>query len=439
MGVLKFLRHNGDYSPWYWPWSRLMLRQDRRVLEVLSALSYRADELDSHLHTIACNVSQLLGIDWSVVTLCHNSFERLLASSIDLGEGEHTYPLHGLLTEKVVQSGCSLVVENTQANLAYGKGPEGYRAYLGVPLRTSQGETIGTICSFHKRPRRFTREEVRIAELFAERAATAIDNYHLYQQQRQFSSILEAQVEERTQELYAAQTKLLEQERLAAIGEFAATIVHEIRNPLTTVLMGLNYFKRTDLSAPAQARLSLALDEAGRLERLLKEILHYAKPQELQLEKLDVNEFLTAMMGLMKDMPEAVGQQLQFVPAPIPVTVMADRDKLKQVLINVGRNACEAVGAGEQVQWSVKSVNAGVQSERVCICVQNGGKPIPPEVLPRLTEAFYTTKSSGTGLGLAIVKRIVEAHSGTLSIQSSVSAGTTVRIELPCAECGVRG
>jgi signal transduction histidine kinase len=118
-----------------------------------------------------------------------------------------------------------------------------------------------------QKPRRFEKNEVRIAEVFAERAATAIDNYHLYLQQRQFNQTLEAEVAKRTEELLATQIKLVEQERLAAIGEFAATISHEIRNSLTTVLMGLNYFQHIDLCEAAQTRLELALGEANRLER----------------------------------------------------------------------------------------------------------------------------------------------------------------------------
>jgi signal transduction histidine kinase len=141
--------------------------------------------------------------------------------------------------------------------------------------------------------------------VFAERAATAIDNYQLYLQQQQFNATLEAEVAKRTEELRVAQKQLVERERLAAIGEFAAIIVHEIRNPLTTVMMGLNYFKRVDLFEPAYSRLSLALDEANRLERLLRQILLYAQPQQLQLTELNINEFIREILNTIRSMPEA--------------------------------------------------------------------------------------------------------------------------------------
>jgi GAF domain-containing protein len=163
--------------------------QERRILKYLTALSYRSGELTPYLHAIAQGVNDLIGLDWSVVTLCQDNAERILASTIDLGEAaEQTYSLHGTLTGTVVSKGCSLVVDNTQAQTEYGSAPDGYQAYLGVPLQTSGGQVIGTICSFQRQPRRFTAQEVHLAEVFAERAAIAIDNYQLYQQQQQFDA-----------------------------------------------------------------------------------------------------------------------------------------------------------------------------------------------------------------------------------------------------------
>ncbi len=402
-------------------------QREQHILEVLSSLSYRAGELHSYLLELVCGVSQLVCVDWTVVTLCKGGFERVLASNLDLG-GEQVSSLHGQLTGTVIQTGRSLVIENAQAHPEYGQIPEGYCAYLGVPLRPPHGEVIGTICSFHRQPRRFEAAEVHIAEVFAERAATAIDNYQLYQQQRRFNEALEAEVSLRTSQLQAAQAKLVERERLAAIGEFAASIVHEVRNPLTTIMMGLAYFKKTKLSSSSQERLALALSEAERLECLLREILLYAKPQVLHLTEIEVNELVGELLGPLRSLPEAAGRQIEFLPAATAVWVLGDRDKLKQVCINLVSNACEAVAAGEVVRWAVESPQG---SGEVCLKVRNGGQPISPEVLPRLTEAFYTTKETGTGLGLAIVKRIVEAHQGKFLIESSAQAGTCVTVQLP--------
>jgi signal transduction histidine kinase len=403
--------------------------RERRTLEFLSSLSYRRGELRDYLQEITFGVSELLELDWSVVTLCQNGFEKVLASSIPINnDSEQLYSLHGSLTGIVVETGKSLVVCDVKTCQGYGEAPEGYQAYLGIPLRTPEEEIIGTICSFHKTPRQFSSEEVRIAELFAERAATAIDNYFLYQQQRQFNQILETEVMRRTEELTMAQAKLVEQERLAAIGEFAASIIHEICNPFTTVKMGLNFFQKLELPATAKERLSLAIDEANRLERLLKEILLYAKPQKLQLEKIDMNEFITEILPSLQNMPEAVERKIIFYPAMTAAKIDGDKDKLKQVFINLVRNASEAVAKGETIKLQLRP---NTSLNQVCIDIHNDGEPIPSEILPKLTQPFYSTKFSGTGLGLAIVKRIVEGHSGKLLIQSNCTEGTTISVQLP--------
>ena len=401
-------------------------QRERQAMAILSSLNYRTGELSCYLHDIACAVSQLVEVDWTVVTICQEGFETVLASSLDMGDAPRVYTLHGQLTNTVMQKQCTLAVKDAIAQPEYGKPAPGYRAYLGVPLRTAESEMIGTVCSFHQQPREFTSEEIQIVELFAERAATAIDHYHLYQQQRQFKEALAVEVQKRTEELRVTQAKLVEQERLAAIGEFAAIIVHEIRNPLTTIVMGLKYFKKMVLATAAQERLALALDEASRLERLLGEILQYAKPQVLQPVQLELNEFVDKLLAIVREMPEAQERQIQFTPAASVVTIMGDRDKLKQVFINLIRNACEASSAGEIVTWVVDSA----ATDYIDVSIHNGGELIPAHILPRLTQPFCSTKSGGTGLGLAITKRIVQAHGGTLSIQSEPATGTIVTVKL---------
>ncbi|HEY9641673.1 MAG TPA: ATP-binding protein, partial [Coleofasciculaceae cyanobacterium] len=215
-------------------------------------------------------------------------------------------------------------------------------------------------------------------------------------------------------------------ERLAEIGELASMIVHEIRNPLTTLLMGVNSFKRLELPERFQEYLALALDEGERLQRLLNQILLYAKPQTLQQSALELNSFVTEMLMPLREMPAAADKQLQFIAAVAPVRVLADPDKLKQVLINLVTNAFEAAPVEEAIAITIQP-----EAQQVCLQVHNGGHPIPPDVLPKLTQPFVTTKSTGNGLGLAIVKRIVEAHAGELAIESSDIRGTTVTVKLP--------
>jgi signal transduction histidine kinase len=228
-------------------------------------------------------------------------------------------------------------------------------------------------------------------------------------------------------DLKQSQEKLVERERLAAVGEFTAMIVHEVRNPLTTIEMGLRYAQKVLHSDADHQRLALALDESQRLKQLLTEILNYAKPQVLQCSKLNIGQFFDDLLLQIQDLSEAAERHITFVNDSPEVAVMADANKLKQVFLNLFRNAFEAIAPHETVNCLICDA---VNSDRVCIRIHNGGKPIPPELLPQITTPFCSTKPSGSGLGLAISKRIMTAHGGDLEITSSIS-GTTVSVYLP--------
>ncbi|MGD1898624.1 MAG: ATP-binding protein [Phormidesmis sp.] len=408
-------------------------QQDRlaqTTLEHLSSLSFRQGNLQAYLDDIATGVSKLISIDWSVVTLNLGTLSKVLASSHDLGPGGgEPYSLHGSVAQTVVETGCPLAVPDTQSETQYGANPDGYRAYLGVPLRSSTGKLLGTICSFHEQPRQFDPEEIKCVELFAERAMTAIDNFQLYQKQLKFNEVLEAEVAKRTAELQVAQAQLIEKERLAAIGEFTSMIVHEIRNPLTTVQMGLNALQGLDLSERDRTRLTLALEEEHRLRQLLNEILQYAKPQVLETTKINLNRLVAETVATLAEQPSIESRKLNVVLPSAEVAIEGDSDKLKQVLINLISNACEAVAAGESIEISL-FYPAG-ESEQISLEVCNGGDPIPPNILAQLTKPFFSTKSSGNGLGLAIVKRIIEAHKGSLCFVSTAETGTRATVQLP--------
>ncbi len=306
---------------------------------------------------------------------------------------------------------------------------------MGVPLRTPEGKTIGTICSFCLQPRHFSEEELKTVEIFAERAAIAIDNYNLYQQQQNFNQALEKEVALRTLELKATQAKLIEKEKLAAIGQFASMIVHEIRNPLTTILMGLKALTQLTLGQRERMRLSLALEESERLSLLLKEILLYAKPQKLELEAIEVEPFLRETLLGLQQMPMASEKEIRLMNLEEKLKIKADRNKLKQVLINLVQNACEAIAPGEVVTCRV---TRDQNPESVKFSIHNRGNPIPEDILPKLSEPFVSNKSGGTGLGLSIVKQIINAHQGTLLIKSNAVDGTTISFTIPVNSSSLR-
>jgi PAS domain S-box-containing protein len=228
--------------------------------------------------------------------------------------------------------------------------------------------------------------------------------------------------------------------RLAEIGELAAMIVHEVRNPLTTVLMGLQALDSPDLSDRNRRRLDFALEESARLQRLLNEILIYAREPKLELEPLSLTALLRHVQESFPRQPIAAPHRFQWQGLDQTLTVLGDRDKLTQVFINLLSNACEALSA--QTEGAPGSLISAAdptpircrchcQGHWVSVTVQNGGVPIPPEILPQISQPFFTTKSSGNGLGLAITRRILEAHQGSLQITSEATTGTIVTVTLP--------
>ncbi len=215
---------------------------------------------------------------------------------------------------------------------------------------------------------------------------------------------------------------------LAEVGELASMIVHEIRNPLTTVLMGLTSFQKLELDGRFQARLDMALEEAERLKRLLNEILLFSKPQTIDCKPLELNKWSADLLASIESHPSVVDRVIQFTANPSSAIVSADSDKLKQVFINLITNACEAITPGDIVTWEIIHPS---KADYLTVQINNGGKPIPPSILAKVTTPFFTTKSHGNGLGLAIVKRIVTAHKGKFTITSDANSGTTVMVELP--------
>ena len=239
--------------------------------------------------------------------------------------------------------------------------------------------------------------------------------------------IASAQLQSQISQYEETKSELLERATLSEIGEMTLTIVHEIRNPLTTVILGLTSLQRLPLPESYSGRLSLALQEAERLCNLLRDILLYAKSKRLQYTTFEVNAVIRDVLKSLRSLPIAQNRTIHLIPTPATLNLWADQCKFQQIVINLVENACEAITAGEVVTVRIEAT----EDQCVCIRVHNGGQPISPEALPKLLQTFYTTKESGTGLGLAIVNRIVEAHQGGVQIDSSDTTGTMVSVWLP--------
>jgi signal transduction histidine kinase/HAMP domain-containing protein len=220
--------------------------------------------------------------------------------------------------------------------------------------------------------------------------------------------------------------RFAEQGRLAAIGELASGIAHELRTPLSTVSMALESLSTLGLEERARRRLALGLGETERMRRLLEDMLLYAKPLSLELRPVEVNRLLSSFIEGYGN-PGGQDRVRLHTDAANP-WILGDLDRLRQIFVNLTDNACQAAPEGTEVTWRVEDDPARSQ---VLIAIHNGGEPIPARILPRLTEPFFSTRTEGTGLGLAIVRRLVEQHGGGLAIESAPDQGTEFRLAFP--------
>ncbi len=224
--------------------------------------------------------------------------------------------------------------------------------------------------------------------------------------------------------------KIAESNRLAAIGEFASGIAHEIRSPLSTITMALEYFESADLPDSNHKRATLAHREAQRIARLLEEILLYAKPIQLELTPLDLGKFIVRFLEEYQSITAEKEQIFELRGDDQKAIIYGNHDQLMQLFINLARNACEAAPQGESILWELE-----VESDAkvVEIRITSGGQPLSESELEHMFDPFFTTKTHGTGLGLGIVKRLVEGHGGEICIASAANSGATVTVLFPLA------
>lgn len=228
--------------------------------------------------------------------------------------------------------------------------------------------------------------------------------------------------------LERAQRELGENKQLAAVGELAAAIAHEVRNPLAIIMNAAAGLRRPTLGSEDRTTLLSILDEeTARLNRLVTDLLRYARPVIIKRSSVSIIELVRRVEGRLEDkhrlsvsVPEH--PQLRFV--------QADANLLRLVFDNLVSNAFQAMPEGGVVKIEV-SAESLASEPFVRIDIIDAGQGMDEQVLSRATDPFYTTRPSGTGLGLPIVQRIVEAHGGQLEIESSVGRGTKVSLFLP--------
>jgi signal transduction histidine kinase len=232
------------------------------------------------------------------------------------------------------------------------------------------------------------------------------------------------------QEVKALEIEVLHRERLSALGNLAATVAHEIRNPLNAISMGLQRlkveFQPTDDQEQYSRVTELMLGEVHRLNSIVEQFLSLARPLEIKPEALRVQDVLNELATLVEGEAQQSKVQIRVVAPPTLPPLKADREYLRQTLLNLILNGLQAMPKGGTL-----TLKANTSNGNFLISVTDTGIGIAPENRRRIFEPYFTTKAKGSGLGLAIARRIIDAHGGTITVFSETDQGCCFQIALP--------
>lgn len=228
-------------------------------------------------------------------------------------------------------------------------------------------------------------------------------------------------------EIKALQERIIQSERLAALGQFVAEVSHEIKNPLMMIGGFARQLATETDNEKSLSKLDIIVTEVARLETLLNDFRELYSPKSLDMQELDVNSLVKEVYDLIRDDCNAKHIHVAFNPAPGDIPVTGDRARLKQVLLNLTKNAMEAVETGGHL-----SLGTLRKQNRAEITIADDGCGIPEEHRDKIFSPFFTRKETGSGLGLSVSKGIVEQHpNSTLTFESQAGKGTVFTLSMP--------
>jgi len=262
-------------------------------------------------------------------------------------------------------------------------------------------------------------DDLHAFSTLANEAAIAIDNARSYHE-----------LMTTNEHLRMAYERLLQQERLAAAGQFATGMAHEIKNPLSAIKTFAEYLPEKYQDRTFREKFfKIVQSEIDRINTIVKELLEFAKPAPLEVQPVRVSQLLDETLTLLSNQMLKHSVEVQRAFLENGLTIHADPKQLKQVLLNLLLNSLEAMPNGGRLTLAIS-----LQDERLVLTVTDTGCGIPDEYQAKLFDPFFTTKERGMGLGLAVVKGVVERHGGSIFIRSRPGAGTTVEVRLPISD-----
>ena len=329
----------------------------------------------------------------------------------------------GRLARWLTVNGAPFVLERQPGVLEYLDPSErelfrSLRLNVAVPMIFLNRLTGILLLGFDRPVRTLRRGDLELLDLLARQGSLAFANAALYREQR-----------ERLDRLHRA-------ERLATVGQLAAGVAHEIRNPLTAIRSTMQYLLRgLDASEPRYQLIAELLSEVDRINSTVGGLLSLSRAGALRPVQTDLRDPLSGAVQLLRARADELRVEISSQLPASPVTVLGDADQLKQVFFNLLLNAVQARPGGGLVRVAVTpwAPPASGPEDWVQVRIADRGRGIPPDQLRKVFDPFYTTKNEGTGLGLAICHGIVEQHQGEIEIESEEGYGTTVSVRFPVA------
>ncbi len=365
-------------------------------------------DLDEILSTVLTNAIHATNADRGTVYLIDEDKKELWSKVIQADKTiEIRMPLGVGIAGQVASTGETINISDAYNNPIF--NPEidkitGYetKSILCMPLKNKVGKTIGVFQLLNKQKGSFTQEDENFIGAFSIHAAIAIENAKLAQE-------------------------MINNERLATVGKMASTIIHDIKNPLSTMRLYTQVLRNKVDTEETTKMADEIIRQIDRFISMTQEILDFARGEQVtNIQEVDVQKYFDQLLNYIeKDYHNRniiLTKNIQYKG-----TSKFDPDKISRVIYNLAGNAADAMPEGGKV-----FINVLQENESLMIEFADTGKGIPPDVKAKLFTPFFTYgKKHGTGLGLAIVKKIVEEHKGTVSLDSDLNKGTKITIKIP--------
>jgi signal transduction histidine kinase len=403
-------------------------RDTRRIIRDFNRSITLIADIDALIPSIVDRIKELFGADRVILLHTYpdsNVFSLAFSLGYDPGTltGVHLTQ-RDRLAKWLLTNETALVVEQDQEVMSYlGAAEREMLKRLDVrvcaPMLALNRLAGVMLLSSTQEGWRLGEEDLNLMSALLTQAGIAFESAYLSQFQQ-----------DRMRRLYRA-------ERLATVGELAASVAHEIRNPMTAIRSTVQYLLREfDDGNPKRELVQGVIAEVDRIDRIVDGLLSLTRRAEFTPSKISLAHLIGQSLLLIR--AQAQEQAIEIIwPPPQEAYVMADAAQLKQLTLNLVMNAIQAMpnGGRLQIDLSVRSQVIGLPGERewAVISISDTGCGIPPEIMDRVFDPFFTTKPGGTGLGLSTCYAIVKQHDGDLEIKSQANEGATVNVRLPLA------